>query len=211
MLGLPHWEPGLQEGLWGAAPPRGGLSGRPGPSSHLWGQAGGSSPGPRTKRLSNFLASVMWTQLSFSTTLMCFTSSLNLGQAHRRGGHCRPRGPSPAGLRAHCACAGAKTWAPGPHLLLVAAPSRPSPPPQPGPASDCLPIHPPGHLVCLKPKLPGQPRPRAPEPHTRPPRSPVETSIPDAACCLHWGRPPPRDPLPACPRPSPEASADLSL
>lgn len=31
-----------------------------------------------TKRLSNFLASVMWIQLSFSTTLMCFTSSLNL-------------------------------------------------------------------------------------------------------------------------------------
>lgn len=31
-----------------------------------------------TKRLSNFLASVMWIQLSFSMTLMCFTSSLNL-------------------------------------------------------------------------------------------------------------------------------------
>lgn len=35
-------------------------------------------PGTRTRRLSNFLASVMWIQLSFSTTLMCFTSSLNL-------------------------------------------------------------------------------------------------------------------------------------
>lgn len=32
----------------------------------------------RTRRLSNFFASVMWIQLSFSTTLMCFTSSLNL-------------------------------------------------------------------------------------------------------------------------------------
>lgn len=31
-----------------------------------------------TKRLSNFFASVMWIQLSFSMTLMCFTSSLNL-------------------------------------------------------------------------------------------------------------------------------------
>lgn len=31
-----------------------------------------------TKRLSNFFASVMWIQLSFSITLMCFTSSLNL-------------------------------------------------------------------------------------------------------------------------------------
>lgn len=36
--------------------------------------------GSHTKRLSNFFASVMWIQLSFSTTLMCFTSSLNLGK-----------------------------------------------------------------------------------------------------------------------------------
>lgn len=149
--GLSHWEPALQEWLWAAAPPLCGLSGRPGPSSHLWGRASGSPPGPRTKRLSNFLASVMWTQLSFSTTLMCFTSSLNLGQAHGRNGHDAGQlGPDPAGLQAHRTCAGAKALTPGPHLLL---------PPQPGPASNCLCIHPAGHLVCLKPKLPGGPGP----------------------------------------------------
>ena len=56
--------------------------------------------GSHTKRLSNFLASVMCTQLSFSTTLMCFTSSLNLGKAHGSAGHYAshgapgpPRGP----------------------------------------------------------------------------------------------------------------------
>lgn len=135
LLGPLHREPGLQEGLQGAAPPQSGLSGRPGPSPRLRGRASESPPGPRTKRLSNFLASVMWTQLSFSTTLMCFTSSLNLGQAHGRSGHragcAAPPRRAPGLLHA--------SWSkdPGPRstLLLFTAPSRPSPP---APAWACL-------------------------------------------------------------------------
>lgn len=201
MLGPPHWEPGLQDTCW--APPRGGLSGRPRPSSHLRGWASGSPPGPRTyQEALKFLGFCDVDPAVLLHHLNVLHLVVEPGQAHGRSGHCRPSGPSPAGLWAHCTCAGEKTRAPGPHLLLFAAPSWPSPPPQPGPASDRLSIHPPGHLVCLKPKLPGQPRPRAPEPHTRPPRSPAETSIPDVACCLHWGRPPPCDPLPASPAPA---------
>lgn len=43
-----------------------------------WAKINGWAVELPTKRLSNFLASVMWIQLSFSMTLMCFTSSLNL-------------------------------------------------------------------------------------------------------------------------------------
>lgn len=48
---------------------------------------------PLTSRLSNFLASVMWIQLSFSITLMCFTSSLNLKQKSLTLSSCRQNKP----------------------------------------------------------------------------------------------------------------------
>lgn len=182
LLGPLHREPGLQEGLQGAAPPQSGLSGRPGPSPSLRGWAGGSPPGPRTKRLSNFLASVMWTQLSFSTTLMCFTSSLNLGQAHRGSGHragCAAPPRRAPGLLHAC-------WSkdPGPRstLLLFAAPSRPSPP---APAWACLRLsvypstRPPGLSEAQTPGSAKASGPRAPHPGSPQPHGDIHPG-----CCL---------------------------
>lgn len=87
------------------------------------------------------------------------------------------------------------------HMYWSQGPDPRSTPPAPAPAWGCLQLsvqpssRPPGLSEAQTPR---SARPRAPEPHTCLPRSPVETSIPDAACCLHWGRPPPRVPLPAC-------------
>lgn len=90
---LPLCKPGPQEWVQGAPPPRCGCGGGPGPAG---------AAGSRTERLSNFLASVMCTQLSFSTTLMCFTSSLNLGRAHGSAGHCASHtAPGPPGVQAY--------------------------------------------------------------------------------------------------------------
>lgn len=70
--------------------PAGRHAGPPGPCGWV---GDGRSQDARTKRLSNFLASVMWIQLSFSTTLMCFTSSLNLGNAWAQRSLPEARGP----------------------------------------------------------------------------------------------------------------------
>lgn len=43
----------------------------------------------------------MWTQLSFSTTLMCFTSSLNLGKAFRPRDHDLGQAPARQGCPYH--------------------------------------------------------------------------------------------------------------
>lgn len=128
-----------------------GCGGQPEPSSLPWGQAAGATE-PRTKRLSNFFASVMWIQLSFSTTLMCFTSSLNLGEGHGPQQPPSPRSGLVTAVREH---------GPGPSSqprLLRARPFnlRPTgPSPHPSRADPhCLPIHLWVPLAGLEPKLP---------------------------------------------------------
>lgn len=163
---LPLCKPGPQEWVQGAPPPRCGCGGGPGPAGAV---------GSRTERLSNFLASVMCTQLSFSTTLMCFTSSLNLGRAHGSAGHCA----------SHTAAG-----PPGVQAYRMFAERRPRPlahtsrsygcnlSPRPGQGlspTACPSIH---QATRLKPKLPGQPRPQAPKLPSSPPSSAAVMSCP---------------------------------
>lgn len=162
-------------GLRGTALPRGPQGGR-----RAWGagarpaRCGPPTPrarpvgaaGPLTSRLSNFFASVMWIQLSFSTTLMCFTSSLNL-----RAGR-RPRPPRSAPRGPGWAASQKQTPTPlGPRLLP--RPHR-GPPPAPPPARPGLGLPPPaclsGPLAPFQSKPPDQPaRPWALQPHSSPP------------------------------------------
>lgn len=122
----------------------------PGPSPDPGARLAGAAE-PPTKRLSNFFASVMWIQLSFSTTLMCFTSSLNLATStascHRRAP--RPR-PSGAPLRSQDP--------PGPRLTPALQPLPFGPPPAP-PAPACPP-----RLVCPSVCPPLLPELQAPSP-----------------------------------------------
>lgn len=150
----PH--PTLQARLAGAGVPDApspwcGCGGQPEPSSLPWGQAAGATE-PRTKRLSNFFASVMWIQLSFSTTLMCFTSSLNLGERHGPQQPPSPRSGLVTAVREH---------GPGPSSQPRLPRARPfnlrptGPSPHPSRADPhCLPIHLWVPLAGLEPKLP---------------------------------------------------------
>lgn len=146
---------------------------------------------PRTKRLSNFFASVMWTQLSFSTTLMCLTSSLNLGKAHA------PQEPPSPSVRAHQECGGGghrpglgshprscghapSTFAP---QALHSTPAEPTP-------TACL-------SICGFPLLVWSPNSRSASKVSGPeaPRLSSIQTLPRSGFCslppLHWDCPPP--------------------
>lgn len=175
---FPHWEegdpcwalplckPGPQEWVQGAPPPRCGCGGGPGPAG---------AAGSRTERLSNFLASVMCTQLSFSTTLMCFTSSLNLGRAHGSAGHCASHtAPGPPGVQAYCTFAERRPRPSAP----TSCPYGCNFSPRPGRGLSPTACPSPHQATRLKPKLPGQPRPQAPKLPSSPPSSAAVMSCP---------------------------------
>lgn len=171
---LPLCEPGPQE--WVQGPLLLGVAavGDLGPPTPL-GDGPAGAAGSRTERLSNFLASVMCTQLSFSTTLMCFTSSLNLGRAHGSAGHYASHtAPGPPGVQAYCMFAERRPR-PSAHTSCSCGCNLSPRPGQGLSPTACPSIH---HATRLKPKLPGQPRPQAPKLPSSPPSSDAVMSCP---------------------------------
>lgn len=172
----------------GAVLPQGPQGGPDVPRRGRGGRPGRRATQARTKRLSNFFASVMWTQLSFSTTLICFTSSLNLCEDTGRSPH-GPHGPAPGSNQDRVTGRGP---GPGSHSRSRPLPPGPLHPTRAGPGSYRLSVRCPP-LACLNSELPAQPAgPQPPDP--TPPSSRFQTRTPLLLFSAP-GTSPPRSPV----------------